>query len=134
VASKNSPAGAPMVSKPASTTIGLSVVAAVVAVVLAIGLLVADAIPGALGSEAHALVSALPLALVALAYMLHQPSRRPSVGQAVKAGLLCAAFLLWAAAQVRPSLPVAVNDAAIALFVTDLALIVGSDLLRAAEK
>jgi hypothetical protein len=123
-----------MASKPATATIGLSVVAAVVAVVLAIGLLVADAIPGALGSESHALVSALPLALVALAYMLHQPSRRPTVGQAVKAALLCAAFLLWAAAQVRPSLPVAVNDAAIALFVTDLALIVGGDLLRAAEK
>jgi hypothetical protein len=110
----------------------LSIGVAAVAVVLAIGLLVADAIPDALGRESHALVSALPLALVALAYILHQPSRRPSLGQAVKAGLLCAAFLLWAAAQVRPSLPVAVNDAAIALFVTDLALIVGEDLRRRA--
>ena len=130
MATSKTPVEAPTASKPARATIGLSVVAAVAAVVLAIGLLVADAIPGALGSESHALVSALPLALVALAYMLHQPTRRPSVGQAVKAALLCAAFLLWAAAQLRPSLPVAVNDAAIALFVTDLALIVGGDLRR----
>lgn len=126
--SKHSPVEPPIVSKPATATIGLSVVAAVAAVVLAIGLLVADAIPGTLGSESHGLVSAVPLALVALAYLLHQPSRRPSAGQAVKAALLCAAFLLWAAAQVRPSLPVMVNDAAIALFVTDLALIVGGEL------
>jgi hypothetical protein len=118
-------------TKQATTTIGLSVVVAVVAVAFAIALLIADAIPDALGPESHAVVSALPLGLVALAYMLHQPSRRPSLGQAVKAALLCAAFLLWAAAQVRPSLPVAVNDAAIALFVTDLALIVGADLRRA---
>jgi len=119
-----------MPSKPVRATVGLSVGTAAVAVALAIGLLVADALPDALGSESHAVVSALPLALVALAYMLHQPTRRPTLGQAVKAALLCAAFLLWAAAQVRPSLPVAVNDAAVALFVSDLALVVGGDLLR----
>ena len=123
-----------MASKPAKATIGLSVVTALVAVTLAIGLLVADAIPDALGSESHAIVSALPLGLIALACILHQPTRRPSAGQAIKAALLCAAFLLWATAQLRPSLPVAVNDAAIALFVADLALVVGGDLRRRADR
>jgi hypothetical protein len=39
--------------------------------------------------------------------------------------LLSAAFLLWAAYQLIPTLPVIVNDAAIALFVLDIALVIG---------
>ena len=96
-----------------------------VAVAIAALLLVVDALPSRFGEGHHAALSALPLGCIALAYILHQPVRRPGAYQAAKALLLSAAFLLWAAYQLMPTLPVIVNDAAIALFVLDIALVIG---------
>jgi hypothetical protein len=92
------------------------------AIVIAGVLLATDVLQVGTGRDGHALISALPLACIAVAFLLHQPVRRPTRGQAVKAGLLSAAFLLWAAYQLQPSLPVFVNDLAITLFVFDVAL------------
>jgi len=91
-------------------------------------LLAVDVTPVGLSEEAHAEVSALPLALIALAYLAHQPLRRPTVLAVVKSALLACAFMLWAVYQLAPTLPVTVNDLAITLFILDLALVIGSDL------
>jgi predicted lipid-binding transport protein (Tim44 family) len=98
------------------------------AIAIAGVLLATDVLQVGTGRDAHALISALPLACIAVAFLLHQPVRRPTRGQAVKAGLLSAAFLLWAAYQLQPSLPVFVNDLAITLFVLDVGLVIRDDL------
>jgi hypothetical protein len=67
---------------------------------------------------------------MALAYLAHQPLRRPSPLAIVKAALLASAFLLWAAYQLNPPLPLAVNDPAITLFVLDIALVIGTDIRK----
>jgi hypothetical protein len=100
----------------------------VAAVVVTTALLGIDVGPVRLSDRAHAEISALPLALVALAYLVHQPLRRPTLLAVAQSVLLACAFLLWAAYQFDPTLPVAVNDLAITLFILDLALVIGSDL------
>ena len=85
-----------------------------------------DAYPRAFPARAHALLGALPLALIALTYVLYQALRRPRAWDLVKAMILGAAFLLWAANQFWPQAPTATlwNDLAIALFVLDVFLVV----------
>jgi hypothetical protein len=56
----------------------------IVAVVIAALLLVVDALPSRFGEGDHAALSALPLGCIALAYMLHQPVRRPGAYHAAK--------------------------------------------------
>ena len=72
------------------------------------------------------MLGALPLALIALTYLLYQGLRRPRAAELLKAMVLAAAFLLWAANQLWPKAPAAtlLNDLAIALFVIDLFLVV----------
>jgi len=88
-------------------------------------LLVWDALPDLFPARAHDFLGAFPLALIAIAYLLYQRVRRPAPAEMVKAILLAAAFLLWAANQFWPSLRQATlfNDLAIALFVLDVFLV-----------
>ena len=85
-----------------------------------------DAYPRAFPARAHDLLGAVPLALIAVTYLLYQAVRRPRPAELLKAMLLAAAFLLWAANQFRPQASAATlcNDLAIALFVLDVFLVV----------
>lgn len=96
--------------------------------VLAGGALAAvDLLPG-VPPRAHGIVSALPLVLIALSFLVYQAHSRPTLGQVAKASLLCVAFILWALYQLFPDLPhgALLNDAAIVLFSLDVALVVWS--------
>jgi len=85
-----------------------------------------DVYPRAFPARAHDLLGAVPLALIAFTYLLYQAVRRPRPAELLKAMLLAAAFLLWAANQFRPQASAATlfNDLAIALFVLDVFLVV----------
>jgi hypothetical protein len=89
-------------------------------------LLVLDLTKDFLTSGAHSVLSAAPLALIAIAYLTHQSLRRLTLLRGLKVALLAAAFLLWSAYQLFPSVPYGpvLNDLAITLFVLDMALIV----------
>lgn len=89
-------------------------------------LLVWDARPGIFPPGAHDVFGALPLALIAVAYLVYQTVRRPRAAELLKAVLLAAAFLLWAANQLWPEAARATlyNDLAIALFVLDVFLVI----------
>ena len=88
-------------------------------------LLVWDACPRLFPARAHDFLAAFPLALIAIAYLFYLGARRPAPAEIVKAILLAAAFLLWAANQFWPDLPPTTlfNDLAIALFVLDVFLV-----------
>jgi hypothetical protein len=75
---------------------------------------------------AHDFLGALPLALIALTYLIYQAVRRPDKWEIAKTILLAAAFLFWAANQFWPNSKSATlfNDLAIALFVFDTFLVV----------
>jgi hypothetical protein len=85
-------------------------------------LLVWDFAPGIFPPRTHNLLGALPLALIAIAYLVYQSIRRPGLAELFKALLLALAFLFWAANQYWPDSPRATlyNDVAIALFVLDV--------------
>ena len=89
-------------------------------------LLVWDAIPRTFPTGAHNFLGALPLALIALAYLAYQAVRRPNVQELTKAILLSIAFLLWAANQFWSDRPYAtlLNDMASGLFVLDVVLVI----------
>jgi len=88
-------------------------------------LLVWDARPALFPANAHDFLGAFPLATIAFAYVLFRSAHRPSPIESVKAILLAAAFLFWAANQFWPNLAHATifNDIAIALFVVDVFLV-----------
>lgn len=89
-------------------------------------LLTWDAVPRIFPAGAHDALGALPLALIAVAYLVHQFIRQPTRMELIKAVALAAAFLFWAANQLWPDRPAAVlfNDIAIALFVLDVFLVI----------
>ena len=89
-------------------------------------LLVWDALPRIFPTRAHNVLGALPLALIALAYLAYQAIRRPTAQELTKAILLSIAFLLWAANQFWSDMPYArlLNDMAIGLFVLDVVLVI----------
>jgi hypothetical protein len=92
-----------------------------------VGILLAwDAFPQQFPYRAHDLLGALPLGLTAVAYLVYQALRRPGRLELVKATLLAAAFMAWAANQLWPQIPEAtlLNDIAIALFVLDVFLVI----------
>ncbi len=85
---------------------------------------------GFLNTEAHAVLSAAPLGLIAFAYLAHQAVRKLSWMEGLQAALLAAAFLCWSVYQLFPTFaggPV-FNDVAIALFVLDVAFILNGRL------
>jgi len=85
-------------------------------------LLIWDAFPAFFPKDAHNMLGALPLALIALAYLVYQTVRRPGKAEMFKAVLLAIAFLLWGGNQLWPDASYAtlLNDLAIALFVLDV--------------
>lgn len=85
-------------------------------------LLLWDLRPALFPARAHDLLGALPLALIAVAYLVYQSIRRPGPAELFKAVLLATAFLLWAGNQYWPtaSWSTLLNDLAIALFVLDV--------------
>jgi hypothetical protein len=89
-------------------------------------LLVWDIHPRLFPGGAHNLLGALPLALVAVAYLVYQSVRRPGRAEMFKAVLLAIAFLSWAANQFWPEAAQATlyNDLAIALFVLDVFFVI----------
>jgi hypothetical protein len=89
-------------------------------------LLVWDACPGLFPAGAHRVLAAIPLAMIAVAYLVYRAGQRPAQGETLKAVLLAAAFLLWAANQFWPELRAAtlLNDGAIGLFVLDVFLVI----------
>jgi len=89
-------------------------------------LLIWDAFPKVFPPRAHDVLGALPLALIAVTYLIYQFVAKPNAGELLKAVLLAAAFLLWAANQFWPNSQRATlfNDLAIAFFVLDLFLVV----------
>ena len=94
---------------------------------LSVGLLLSwDAFPNVFPPRAHDLFGALPLALIAVTYLIYQFVTKPSAAELLKAVLLASAFLLWAANQFWPNSQRATlfNDLAIAFFVLDVFLIV----------
>jgi hypothetical protein len=88
-------------------------------------LLLWDAAPALFPARAHDLLGAFPLAMIAVAYLVHQTVHRPSPKEWLKAILLAIAFLFWAANQCWPNPHQATvfNDLAIALFVLDVFLV-----------
>lgn len=88
-------------------------------------LFVWDAFPRLFPARAHDVLGALPLALIAFAYLAYQTIRRPGPAELFKAILLAIAFFLWAANQFWPEAARATlfNDLAIALFVLDVFLV-----------
>ncbi|MFZ2024041.1 MAG: hypothetical protein WBA18_02345 [Terracidiphilus sp.] len=88
-------------------------------------LLLRDAFPAFFPAGSHDTLGAFSLAMISLAYLAYQLERRAAPKEMVKAILLAAAFLFWAANQYWPNLPEATlfNDIAIALFVLDVFLV-----------
>jgi hypothetical protein len=92
-----------------------------------VGLLLAqDFLPGLSPAWSHGSLAALALAMIAVAYVIYEIAHRPAPLELVKAILLMAAFLFWAANQYWPNIPQAAlfNDFAIALFVFDVFLVI----------
>lgn len=81
-----------------------------------------DIRPSLFPPRAHDILGALPLALIAVAYLAYQAVHKRRRNDLLKALLLSLAFLFWAANQLWPDLPAATlfNDVAIALFVLDV--------------
>jgi uncharacterized membrane protein len=89
-------------------------------------LLMCDAKPSLFPPHSHDVFAAMPLVLIAVAYLVYQAIRVVGLLELVKAVLLAVAFLLWAANQLWSDLPGAqlLNDFAIALFVLDMFLVI----------
>ena len=85
-------------------------------------LLIWDDFPQWFPARSHDFLAAFSLATIAFAYLVYQIAHRPARPEFVKALVLAAAFLFWAANQFWPNLPQATlfNDIAIALFVLDV--------------
>jgi hypothetical protein len=85
-------------------------------------LLVWDLSPRRFPPQAHDTLAALPLALIAVAWLAHRLTERPTRAELGRAIVLAAAFLFWAANQFWPDFPQATlfNDLAVALFVIDV--------------
>jgi hypothetical protein len=89
-------------------------------------LLAWDIRPNRFPANAHAVLGALPLAMIAITYLVYQGVHRPPWRELLKAILLAAAFAFWAANQLWPHSALATlwNDIAIALFVLDVFLVI----------
>ena len=89
-------------------------------------LLLWDGVPAVFPARAHDLLGALPLALIAVAYLAYQTIRQPGKAELFKAVLLSIAFLSWAANQFwsRTAYATLFNDVAIGLFVLDVFLVI----------
>jgi hypothetical protein len=99
---------------------------AILALAAGIALLVADANPGAPARLPAAAISAAPLLLVGVSFLMMQPVIRPRLMELLKNVLLVATFLLWGAIQLMPrnTTSTRLGNVVIALYVLDLAWVV----------
>lgn len=102
---------------PALATLALALVAPLVLLNLA---------PDLFPARAHDTIAALPLALIALTYLLHHRARGATAAEMAQAALLATGFMLWSATQLWPEFRQALllNDIAIVLFVSELYLVI----------
>jgi hypothetical protein len=96
----------------------------VLTVLALVPLLVWDAWPKLFPEQAHETLSAIPLTLIAIAYVVHQGVQHATPQELAKAVMMAGAFLFWAANQYWPHHPASTlfNDIAVALFVSDVFL------------
>jgi hypothetical protein len=89
-------------------------------------LLAWDARPTFFPAGAHDVLAAIPLTVIAIAYLVYQSAHKPPAKELLKAIWLAIAFLFWAANQLWPGSAYATlfNDVAIALFVLDVFLVI----------
>ncbi len=89
-------------------------------------LFIDDAAPRLFPARSHDAFAAFSLTAIACAYVVFQLPNHRAAPELVKAILLAAAFLFWAANQFWPELPEAplFNDIAIGLFVLDVFLVI----------
>ena len=89
-------------------------------------LLVWDTSPRLFPVRAHDVLAAVPLTVVALAYLVYQGMRRVAAVEFAKALLSALAFGFWALNQLLPDHPRATlfNDIAVAAFVLDVVLVI----------
>jgi hypothetical protein len=87
-----------------------------------------DVAPTGFPSRSHDLLGAIPLFAIAASYLAQQLVQRPSRLAWLRATIVIAAFVAWAANQYWSEHPLATlwNDIAIALFVIDIFLSVAS--------
>lgn len=97
----------------------LSWTVAVLACVSAIILLAIDVIPAPFS---HAPLSAAPLILIGVAYLVFQGWTRPNFIDLLKALIVCTAFILWGIDQMLPAgwVAMTIGDIVITLYVFDL--------------
>jgi hypothetical protein len=88
--------------------------------------LVLDVARPALDRRVHDVLGALPLALIAVGYLLHQSVLRPAPKELLKTVMVALAFLFWAGNLFwrEPFLAMVFGDVAIALFVLDVFLVI----------
>lgn len=93
-------------------------------------LVVLDAAPGFLHGSAHSMASAVPLLAIGTAFLAAQIVVRPPPGELAKRVLIAVAFLFWGvnALVSQYAWAALLNDAAVALFVLDLALVMRGHL------
>jgi hypothetical protein len=98
----------------------------VLALAAAAGLLMADARIWTLSGHAAAAISAAPLLLAGVSFLIVQPVMRPQPTELTKNLLLAATFLLWGAIQLMPQNELArrLSDLVVVLYVLDLAWVV----------
>ena len=89
------------------------------------GILLAwNALPEQAPGGVHAVLAAVPLVMIAVAYLVYQGAHRPPSREWKKGAILAAAFLFWAANQLWSDQRQAIlfNDIAIGLFILDVFL------------
>jgi hypothetical protein len=93
------------------------------AVVSGVVLLIKDAGVHVLPGLPTSVISAAPLLLVAIAFLIAQPTMHPSDMELLKNLLLAATFLLWGVVQLMPqgALAARLGNVVILLYVVDLA-------------
>lgn len=114
----------------------MAIVVGAATLISSAALLVCDVLPALFPPHAHDYLAAFALGAIAIAWILWQTAHRPGAMEMLKAILLAAAFLFWAANQFWPDLKQATlfNDVAVALFVLDVFLVmIGWPPARAGE-
>ena len=92
-------------------------------------LLIWDVVPDAFPGNAHVVLGAAPLCLIAVSYLVYQAYLKASPGALLRAIILVLAFLSWAENQALGDgrLSTLFNDLAIGLFVLDVFLTLRAD-------
>ena len=114
----------------------VAIVLVLLAVVSSLLLLAKDAGITALRKLPSSEVSAAPLLLVGVAFLIAQLIILPSLGDLLKNILLAATFLLWGAVQLMPlnAVSARLGNLVIALYVVDLAWAIVARLYSTAQK